>query len=287
MSNIKPLAGLHTPAEHFDDRTALHLVQAFHQESDLTALLKLMLGQLQTLAGAHGLRLTLPAEYGIADLSMGNTTRHNIEYNLNTDKTRLGTMTLYFPVRRNEHEIQTCEDLLALAFTALRNATALHVARQRDTGQRGAAPTTDEARSDALILIALDGYAHLREHDGEEWAHVIMSSVHNQIHDGLRNADGVYQISDEFIAVLLPNTSLEQAQEVASKIRILVASLHLRNDDVDHQLTVCMGVSDALLANTAEEVMSNARIALTQAQADGTNQIRCYDEALVAELGVR
>ena len=56
---------------------------------------------------------------------------------------------------------------------------------------------------------------------------VTASSVHSQIKSGLRHADGVYQIADELIAVLLPNTTMQQASEVAAKIRILVSSLHL------------------------------------------------------------
>ena len=112
-----------------------------------------------------------------------------------------------------------------------------------------------------------------------------MNSVHGQIKEGLRQADGVYQISDELIAVLLPNTSRKQATEVAEKIRVLVSSLHL-SGGVNDQLTACMGVSDAKLAATAEEVMANAKVALASAQNQGRNTIQAYDEALVDKLGI-
>ena len=105
-----------------------------------------------------------------------------------------------------------------------------------------------------------------------------MVSAHKQIRDGLRNADCVYHIDDNMIAVLLPNTTLRQAQEVAKKIRLLIASLHLRSNDLQQQFTACMGVADASLATIAEQVMIQARKALSAAQADGSNQIMVYSE---------
>jgi hypothetical protein len=47
-----------------------------------------------------------------------------------------------------------------------------------------------------------------------------------------------------------------------------------------------MGISDALLASTAEEVMANAKVALTAAQDQGTNAIQTYDEGLMLKLGI-
>ena len=43
-----------------------------------------------------------------------------------------------------------------------------------------------------------------------------------------------------------------------------------------------MGISDARLAKTAEEVMANAKSALRQAQEDGVNTICAFDERMAA-----
>ncbi|MEQ8689390.1 MAG: diguanylate cyclase [Pseudomonadales bacterium] len=278
-----------TTTVHFDDRTALHLSQAFNQETSLEGLLGLIHSQLAALNGIHGLHYA-HTDLGL-DITLGRRAHHTADYNLAANEQELGTLTLYFPRRQHEAEIQTCEDLLSLAFTALRNhVEKLTLSQASPAAEEGLG---QEEKADALVLVALDGYQQMRERDGDEWSQIVMSSVHSQIKEGLRQADGVYQISDDLVAVLLPRTTREQAHEVAQKIRVLVASLHLASgrDNADsamaeQQLTVSMGISDAKLASTAEEVMANAKTALTVARDQGRNTIQAYDEALVSQLGI-
>ena len=276
-----------TSTVHFDDRTALHLTQAFNQETSLDGLLDLAKSQLMALCGAYG--LTFTHQSLDLDLQKGQLARHTAEYNLEAEGQHLGTLTIYFPRHQNEHEIQTCEDLISLAFTALRNQiTLMSLQRSPDQTQpsESASALSNDEKADALVLVALDGYADMKARDGDEWSQVLMSSVHTQIKEGLRQADGVYQITEELIAVLLPHTTRGQAQEVAEKIRVLVASLHLSDADTDKQLTASMGISDAKLASTAEEVMANAKTALAAAKDQGYNTIQTYDEALISKLGI-
>ncbi len=283
MAKFKPAIVPPSSVVHFDDRTALHLTQALHHETRLSGVLELIFSQLNRLTGAQGLSFEPAAEDegAFQTLKLGKTAHHHVEYNLSVQDTRVGRLTLWFPARKNEQEIQTCEDLLGLAITALRNAVLLQRLQPAE------ASTADAERSDAVLLITLDDYASMERTDGIEWASVVMGTVHQQIKDGLRNADGVYQISDEYIAVLLPSTTIDQALAVADKVRVLIASLHLRANDVEQQLTACMGLADARLAATAEEVMANAKVALGEAQARGRNHIQCYDEALMETLRAR
>ena len=139
-------------------------------------------------------------------------------------------------------------------------------------------------KTDALILLALDDYPAIKSRDGEEWAQILMSSVHEQIKEGLRDADGVFHIGDDLIAVLLPNTTGNRADDVAKKVRTLIASLHLRGGDISQQLTACMGLADARTAGTAEEVMEHAKQALRKAQTEGVNLINIYQPAPVIGL---
>ncbi len=175
-----------------------------------------------------------------------------------------------------------------MAFASLRNAvTTLELRNQpapltnaEQKAIAAVAPRPKEQKTDALILLALDDYPTIKSRDGDEWAQILMSTVHEQVREGLRQADGVYQIGDDLIAVLLPNTTSAQAEEVARKVRALIASLHLRGDEIPQQLTACMGLADATLAVTAEDVMANARVALSHAQAKGHNEIVFYSEDL-------
>lgn len=261
---------------HFDDRTALHLSQAFGQELELEPLLALLHAQLQALTASQGLRYRYPP-LGI-DLNLGLRERHTSEYNLSYRDEMLGDMTLFFARKQHAAEIETSEDVVALAFTALRNAiTRLKLKVAPSQSEKALLnPTHLDAQSDktdTLILLAVDSMEAIKERDGEEWAHILMTSVHKQIEEGLRQADGVYHVGDELIAVLLPHTTDEQAMEVAKKIRLLIASLHLRGNDIQTQLTASMGLAAARGASVAEEVMANAKRALAIARDKGANEI--------------
>ncbi len=295
---------------HFDDATALRLSHAFNEKTQVEDLLRLLFTQLRALCRASGMsyRHTEGAVNLDLDFKFGQQQRHQAEYNLHYRDQALGTLTLYYARAQHEQEIETGEDLLSLTLVPLRNAVTIAVYQaqpQADADFAGAfagqgnvhrlpvsqaglsseeeialaevaAGGTREQKADALILVGLDGYTDMQQQHGEEWAHIIMTSVHQQINDGLRSADGVYHIGDDQIAVLLPRTTLSQAQQVAEKIRVLVASLHLLGNEVDNQLTASMGISNAQQAETAEQVMVNARAALAEARGSGANQIKVF-----------
>jgi diguanylate cyclase (GGDEF)-like protein len=278
----------------FDDGTALQLTQAFNAETELTQLLNLLVNQLTTLCDARGMRY-VHKQHGI-DLMLRDKDRHTAEYNLIFREFELGTLTLYFNHRQSEQDIQTCEDLLSLAMSALRNCICLldvraplSVAAELNAEEQHALHQNEQtlrtqgiigdAKSDALMLISLDEFNAIKERDGEEWAHILMASVHEQINNGLRAADGVFHIGDDLLAVLLPNTTVKQAEEVAQKVRALVAALELQgtaDSTKDHsQLTASIGICAALNESSADSVMRHAKQALERAQSKGGNEI-CF-----------
>jgi PleD family two-component response regulator len=104
----------------------------------------------------------------------------------------------------------------------------------------------------------------------------MIQTIQGQIHEGLRDADSVFQIDEGLLAVLLPRTSEDAAVDVAGKIRVLISGLHLRDGRVTSQLTACMGVVGARSARTPENVLDQARAALSQAQQEGASTIRAY-----------
>jgi len=271
---------------YFDDRAALHLTQAFAQEVELEPLVLLLFNQLQAVGKVCGLNFAFkPLSI---DLNHGEQLHHKADYKLSFRDTPLGCLTLFFAKIQKEAEVQTCEDLISMAFLSLRNAlTTLQLRNQsaslsqpEQQALHNSSVKADtlpkEPKTDALILLALDDYPTIKARDGDEWAQILMSSVHEQISEGLRGADGVYHIGDDQIAVLLPNTTATQANEVAKKVRTLIASLHLRGGEISQQLTVCQGLADAAGAKSAEAVMSSAKEALSAAQAKGHNEIGLF-----------
>lgn len=254
---------------------ALNLVQSIHQHLDPQALLDELWQQAAALTGATGLHYR-HGGHGL-DIERGHGA-HAASYTLSHHGSELGELTLRFQRRLNDSVLATAEDLLALAMPALRNALAHHRACAHATAGPGAVanPTPEDATGsdDALVLVSLDGFDSIRSDHGETWAQSLIHTISEQIDEGLREADSVFQIDEGLLAVLLPRTSETAAVDVAGKIRVLIAGLHLRDGRLTSQLTACMGVAGARDAQSPEDVLERARAALVRAQREGASTIR-------------
>ncbi len=282
----------------FDEATALKLAQVFSQQDNLNELLRLLYVQMRAVCNSTGMQF-INRSLDL-NLTFGQARGHHAEYNLKFRDEEIGTLTRYFARPQQDQDIQTGEDLIGLALLAIRNAVKHYhdkPAQQATEAQQAlsadeklalaeiAATDKAEAKADTLILVSLDNYAAICERDGGDWADILITSVHQQLESGLRSADGVYHIGDDLIAVLLPRTTERQAMQVAQKIRVLVASLHLSGEARQSQLTATMGISSSIHADSAEAVMANARIALAQARTSGHNQLKVYDPGEQRDAG--
>jgi len=258
---------------NFEPSVALSLVQAFHRQLELTPLLELLFGQAQAIVQAVGMHYRNPAA-GI-DLFFADKGRHTASYNLTYSDENLGELTCHFHQRVTEESLETAEDLIALVMSPIRNALLYRQAlnTQVEPESIGADASLTPGNDDSLVLVQLDGYEQIRNRDGSEWAQTLLQSVQTQINGGLRDADAVFQIDDETLAVVLPQTSSERARDVAAKLRILIASLHLKDGSVSQQLTACMGIAGTRDAVRAESVLEAAREALESARREGPNSV--------------
>jgi diguanylate cyclase (GGDEF)-like protein len=281
--------------QHFDHGAAFNLVQAFHRHLDLGDLLQAFFAQAHTLLECVGMRYR--NTHDEIDLQLGEDGPHSTSYKLTYQELNLGELVFLFRRRVTEDTLATAEDLTSLIMSPINNALLYRRLQQQPSAGQNATraqpaiqhkpgqPSRPEpkragavkaGKDDTLVLIGLDGFATIRDRDGLEWAQALVHAMQDQIREGLREADGVFQIDDEMLAVLLPRTSGNAALEVAKKIRVLIAGLHLRDGSITTQLTACMGIAGTNDANNAEQVLQQARAALQIAQREGSNRIELF-----------
>jgi diguanylate cyclase (GGDEF)-like protein len=260
---------------NFEPEVALNLVQAFHRQLELQPLLELFFAQVQAVVQAVGVCYRNPDRN--IDLLLGEEGRHTASYNLSYQEEKLGELVCHFRSRVTEESLETAEDLITLAMAAVRNALRYRAATEAGTARELPGDLTlTPGGNDSLVLVRLDGHAEILERDGEAWAQTLLKSVQGQLSEGLRAADAVYQIDRSTLAVVLPHTPVERARDVAGKLRVLIASLHLRDGDVSQQLTACMGIASTRAARSAEEVLGWAREALESAEREGSNTVAAH-----------
>ena len=251
----------------FDAEVALNLVQSFHKELDVRSLIERIYTQAAALTPAC--HLSYKHDAAKIDEQHGDAGLHSVSYNLQfgQDGNQGGEVKLTSRHRFSSDDLQTLEDLLTLAAPALTNALTVHALQDPSAGTAAAGGEAKKSNTheDALVLIRLSGLSDVRAGYGEEVASNLIEKLRSQLLSGLREADGVFQIDDDHLAVLLPRTSRDGAERVAAKVEVLVGTLNYAEPEVQSQLTVSIGISTTSGAASAEAVLADARSALSEA----------------------
>lgn len=149
-------------------------------------------------------------------------------------------------------------------------------------------------RYGALMFLDLDKFKSLNDTHGHEMGDLLLIEVANRISRCLREMDTVARFGgDEFVVMLTDlaadrNQAVEKAGVVAEKIRVSLAEPYLlrrvQQGDVtmvvEHHCTSSIGVVLFLgQADSQEDILKWADMAMYQAKADGRNQVRFFDKA--------
>jgi two-component system cell cycle response regulator len=118
-----------------------------------------------------------------------------------------------------------------------------------------------------------DRYGHL---EGDK----VLVELSARLSANLREVDTIARYGGEEFAVLLPNTNLQEAGQVADKLREVVRQLPVnqRNGN-SKKVTVSVGVAtfeDHL--ETTEDFINHADIALYHAKAGGRDKVKLFSK---------
>ena len=131
----------------------------------------------------------------------------------------------------------------------------------------------------ACLLVDLDHFKQVNDRHGHLTGDQALTQVAGALSEGLRASDVLARYGGEEFVLLLPGTLLEQALEVAQRLRANVAGLRVRGaDNVDMQLTVsiglaCLASDTPASADVAHWLVQQADAALYLAKTSGRNQV--------------
>jgi diguanylate cyclase (GGDEF)-like protein len=247
----------------FEADTALTMVQSFHRELEIAPLLDRMFEQAMALSPATHLAYQ-NTDHNV-DFTTGEPGQHSISYNLQLGTTGIsgGEVKLTAPRRFSTGDLETLEELLRLAAPALANALVVHELTAKERNKK--TKKTKANQEDALILIRLTGIEMIRTAHGSATSQAMTDQLQKHLGNKLREADGIFQIDDDHLAVLLPRTTKEGAQRVANKVEVLVNSMPFDNPSLREHLSATIGISTTNGASSAEAVLKEARSALSEA----------------------
>lgn len=130
------------------------------------------------------------------------------------------------------------------------------------------------ARKCALILIDIDHFKAINDRWGHEMGDLVLSGVAAMIRDNVRKSDVVVRYGGEEIALLMPNTALDVAADLAERIRNLIAETDHRLGSDSVRVTVSAGVAVlGVRVHDMHAVMKAADNALYRAKSSGRNRV--------------
>lgn len=124
----------------------------------------------------------------------------------------------------------------------------------------------------SLILFDVDHFKHVNDRFGHNAGDEVLVEVARQLKDNVRSADVVGRWGGEEFLVILPETNLAAAGEVAETLRkhISLQSFPIPGGAV----TVSAGVTAFLPGESAQDLIKRADDALYSAKEEGRNRIR-------------
>jgi diguanylate cyclase len=189
-------------------------------------------------------------------------------------------------------EIQQLRKELETAQTEA-NVDALTGLANRKNFDSMLARGTEEAKKDnhplSLLVLDVDHFKKFNDTYGHQVGDQVLKLLGAVLKNNVKGQDTAARYGGEEFAVILPNTSLDNALKVAETIRVQVAgkSVVQRNSGEKlGQITISIGVAQYVRGETMEQVIHRADQALYCAKGTGRNRVVSERELRKASASV-
>lgn len=134
----------------------------------------------------------------------------------------------------------------------------------------------------AVLMLDADRFKKVNDTYGHAIGDLVLQELANTAITALRDTDILGRIGGEEFAVLLPDTSFAQAQEMAERLRSKIAQCQVpisAHDKINFTVSiglVMLGATDTQLTH----LLQKADLALYQAKQQGRNRVVSYSEKM-------
>ena len=131
-----------------------------------------------------------------------------------------------------------------------------------------------EGQRIGAVLIDCDNFKRINDTMGHSVGDVVLQSIAKRLRAALRPSDFLGRIGGDEFMVLLPNTRLAEAMQLAERLRLVVAESPLQLKEQLIGITASLGVT--LVPENVisiEEIVSHSQHALAQSKRAGKNRV--------------
>ncbi len=129
----------------------------------------------------------------------------------------------------------------------------------------------------SLVMLDIDEFKKVNDNFGHEAGDEVIKILSKTLQEGIRGIDLAARIGGEEFAVILTETPLDRASEVAERLRLAIKRMEI--PDVG-SITASLGVAEApFCAETGRELLACADSALYAAKEQGRDRVVLADRA--------
>lgn len=137
----------------------------------------------------------------------------------------------------------------------------------------------------SIILLDIDNFKKINDTYGHITGDIILKNIANLIKAQLRDSDYVGRWGGEEFLIVLPETSLDKATEIAERIRKLIEHHTFEINGTNIHLTASLGVASVEEHGISiDELIQAADIALYSAKTKGKNKVLVLSKDKIKEF---
>jgi diguanylate cyclase (GGDEF)-like protein len=134
----------------------------------------------------------------------------------------------------------------------------------------------------AVLLLDIDHFKGINDQHGHKSGDAVLQALAEIMQNSLREVDIIGRIGGEEFAILLPETGMDAAPEVAQRLRKAVSNAEiLSSDQIPLRITVSIGIAVPVdnESNRIDNILRQADTALYKAKNSGRNRVCVADAA--------
>ena len=128
----------------------------------------------------------------------------------------------------------------------------------------------NEAYDVCYMMLDVDGFKSINDTFGHTYGDKVLFIVAQEIKKNVRDIDTVGRYGGDEFMVVLPKSTLLDAQQTAKKILQVISALHL--EKIDTQISVSIGILKQSDEKEIEDILKKTDNAMYQAKNDGGNR---------------
>lgn len=125
----------------------------------------------------------------------------------------------------------------------------------------------------SVIMADLDLFKWVNDTYGHQVGDQVLQTIAARIESAVREKDVVGRYGGEEFIVVLANKTLEQASQIAERIRTQIGDTPIKTRNTVIQMTISLGIAEARHSDSVEKLISRADTALYQAKKNGRNTV--------------